>query len=198
MNPLDAKKDHYRKLARKEGYRSRSAFKLFELNNKYHIIKKGSYVLDIGCAPGGWLQASLKLTRDCGKIMGIDISNIDEINGTYFLQKNIESNFIVDDIFHYFGKKVNSFICDISPHIVGKWSMDHIRQISLSYTSIKIMDKTLDDGGNALFKIFDGEYSNEFRNIFKKKFKIFKATKPSSSRKASSELYFVGLNYQIK
>ena len=95
----------------------------------------------------------------------------------------------------FFGSKINAVICDISPHITGNWSVDHAKQISLNYDCTKIMDKVLANKGNALFKVFDGEFSNEFRDYLKKKFTKIKRTKPKASRKPSSELYFVCLGY---
>ncbi|MDX1533523.1 MAG: FtsJ-like methyltransferase family protein, partial [Nitrosopumilaceae archaeon] len=86
-------------------------------------------------------------------------------------------------------------ICDLSPQVTGNWSVDHAKQISLNYDASKIMDKVLATKGNAIFKVFDGEYTTEFRDYLKKKFAKIKLTKPQASRKQSSELYFVCLGY---
>lgn len=195
MKLIDARKDHFRKLAREEGYRSRAAYKLKELNNAYRIIGPGFYVLDLGCAPGGWMQIAVKLSGNKGKIMGIDTSYVEDIPGAYIIQGDIENETIVDEILSYFERKVDAVICDISPQVIGKWSVDHAKQISLNYSCAKIMEKVLTHKGNAVFKVFDGEYSNEFRDYLKKKFAKIKLTKPQASRKTSSELYYVCLGY---
>lgn len=195
MKLIDARKDHFRKLAREEGYRSRATYKLRELNNAYRIIGPGFYVLDLGCAPGGWTQVAVKLAGNKGKIMGIDTVYVEDIPGAYIIQGDIENESIVDEILSYFERKVNAVICDISPQVIGKWSVDHARQISLNYSCAKIMEKVLIHKGNAVFKVFDGEYSNEFRDYLKEKFVKIKLTKPSASRKPSSELYYVCLGY---
>ncbi len=195
MKLIDARKDHFRKLAREEGYRSRASYKLRELNNAYRIIGPGFYVLDLGCAPGGWTQVAVKLAGNKGKVMGIDTAYVEDIPSAYIIQADIENESIVDDIFSYFERKVDAVICDISPQVIGKWSVDHARQISLNYSCAKIMDKVLVHKGNAVFKVFDGEYSNEFRDYLKEKFVKIKLTKPKSSRKPSSELYYVCLGY---
>lgn len=195
MKLIDARKDHFRKLAREEGYRSRATYKLRELNNAYRIIGPGFYVLDLGCAPGGWTQVAVKLAGNKGKVMGVDTAYVEDIPGAYIIQGDIENESIVDEILSYFERKVNAVICDISPQVIGKWSVDHARQISLNYSCAKIMEKVLVHKGNAVFKVFDGEYSNEFRDYLKEKFVKIKLTKPSASRKPSSELYYVCLGY---
>jgi len=195
MKLIDAKKDHYRKLARDEGYRSRASYKLKELNKSYRIIGAGHFVLDLGCAPGGWMQVAAKIVGNKGKVMGIDRSYVEEIPGTFILRASIDDDNIVKDIFDYFGEKVNTVICDLSPQVTGNWSVDHASQISLNYSAVKIMEQVLEKKGNSLFKVFDGEFSNEFYHYMKKKFLRVKLTKPKASRKPSSELYCICLGY---
>ena len=195
MKLIDAKRDHYRRLAHEQGYRSRSAFKLRELNKAYRIIGPGFNVLDLGCAPGGWTQVASQLVGNHGKVMGIDASYVEDIPGAELLRANIEDESLVDEVLEFFERKLDALICDLSPNITGAWSVDHAKQISLNYSCAKIMDKVLRYKGNALFKVFDGEFSNEFRDYLKKKFARVKLTKPKASRKQSSELYFVCLGY---
>ena len=196
MKLIDARKDHYRKLAHEQGYRSRAAYKLKELNKAYRIIGPGFFVLDLGCAPGGWTQVAVQIAGNQGKVLGVDTSYVEDIEGAELLRGNIEDESIVDEIFDYFEKKVNAVICDISPNVTGNWSVDHAKQISLNYSCEKIMDQVLAYKGNALFKVFDGEFSNEFRDFLKKKFAKIITTKPKASRKQSSELYYVCLGYK--
>ncbi len=195
MKLIDARKDQFRRLAREQGYRSRAAFKLKELNKAYRILGAGFYVLDLGCAPGGWTQIAVKSVGNQGKVMGVDTAFVEDIPGAEFLRASIEDESIVEEILEYFGRKVNAVICDLSPQVTGNWTMDHAKQISLNYDATKIMEQILTNKGNAVFKVFDGEYSNEFRDYLKKKFSRVKITKPLASRKASSELYYVCLGY---
>ena len=195
MKLIDARKDHYRKLAHEQGYRSRAAYKLKELNQSYRLIGPGFYVLDLGCAPGGWSQMAAKLTGNQGKVMGIDLSYVEEIPNVHLLQADIEDEFVIEEIMEYFGRKVNAVICDLSPKVSGNWSVDHAKQISLNYDCTKIMDQVLANKGNAVFKVFDGEYSMEFRDYIKKKFARSNLTKPKASRKQSSELYLVCMGF---
>jgi len=196
MRLQDARKDYYRNLAHEQGFRSRSTYKLKELNQSYRLIGPGFFVLDLGCAPGGWTQMAVKLVGNKGKVMGIDLSYVEEISGAHLIRGNIEDESIIDDILEYFGRKVNAVICDLSPQVSGNWTVDHAKQISLNYDGAKIMDKVLLHKGNAVFKIFDGEYSMEFRDFIKKKFSRVNLTNPPASRKQSSELYLVCLGYR--
>ncbi|OLB92122.1 MAG: 23S rRNA (uridine(2552)-2'-O)-methyltransferase [Thaumarchaeota archaeon 13_1_40CM_38_12] len=195
MKLIDARRDLYRRLAHQEGYRSRAAYKLKELNKSYRIIGPGFYVLDLGCSPGGWTQVALELAGNRGKVMGIDKSFVEEIPNTHIIRGDIEDESIVEEVFDYFTTKVNAVICDISPQVMGTWAIDHAKQISLNYAASKIMDHVLARRGNALFKVFDGEYSNEFRDYLKKKFVKVQLKKPKASRKTSSELYHICLGY---
>jgi 23S rRNA (uridine2552-2'-O)-methyltransferase len=195
MKLRDARKDYYRKLAHDNGFRSRSSYKLSELNKSYRLIGPGFYVLDLGCAPGGWTQVAVKLVGNQGKVMGVDLSFVEEIPGAYLVRENIEDEHLVDEVMTYFGRKVNAVVCDLSPQVSGNWSVDHAKQISLNYDCTKIMDKVLANKGNAVFKIFDGEYTLEFRDYIKKKFARINLTKPKASRTQSSELYCVCLGF---
>ena len=195
MNLRDARKDYYRKLAHDNGFRSRSSYKLSELNKSYRLIGPGFYVLDLGCAPGGWTQVAVKIVGNQGKVMGVDLSFVEEIPGAYLVRENIEDEHLVDEVMTYFGRKVNAVVCDLSPQVSGNWSVDHAKQISLNYDCTKIMDKVLANKGNAVFKIFDGEYTLEFRDYIKKKFARINLTKPKASRTQSSELYCVCLGF---
>jgi len=195
MKLRDARKDYYRKLAHDNGFRSRSSYKLSELNKSYRLIGPGFYVLDLGCAPGGWTQVAVKLVGNQGKVMGVDLSYVEEIPGAYLVRENIEDEHLVDEVMSYFGRKVNAVVCDLSPQVSGNWSVDHAKQISLNYDCTKIMDKVLVHKGNAVFKIFDGEYTLEFRDYIKKKFTRINLTKPKASRTQSSELYCVCLGF---
>jgi 23S rRNA (uridine2552-2'-O)-methyltransferase len=195
MKLADARKDYYRRLAHEQGFRSRAAFQLQELNKSYRLIGPGFYVLDLGCAPGGWTQMAMKLVGNQGKVMGIDLSYVEEIPGAHIIRENIEDEHVVDEVLSYFGRKVHAVICDLSPQVSGNWTVDHAKQISLNYDCTKILEKVLAHKGNAVFKIFDGEFSMEFRDYIKKKFVRINLTKPDASRKQSSELYLVCLGF---
>lgn len=195
MKLHDARRDQYRRLAHEQGYRSRAAYKLKELNHSYRIIGPGFYVLDLGCAPGGWTQMAVKLAGNQGMVMGVDMSYVEDVPGAHITRRDIADEDLPRDVILHFGRKANAVVCDISPKISGNWSVDHARQISLNYDCARVMDHVLARKGNAVFKVFDGPYSAEFRDYLKEQFVKVHTTKPKASRKQSSELYYVCLGF---
>jgi 23S rRNA (uridine2552-2'-O)-methyltransferase len=190
MKLTDAKKDYYRKLSKEEGYRSRSAYKLAQLNKSYHILRPGTNVVDLGCAPGGWLQVAKKEVKQ-GKVVGIDILNVLPIEGVTIFQGDIEDTRTVDLLIQALNGKANTLLSDISPNVSGIWNIDHAKQISLSKHSLNIASRVLVTGGGAILKVFEGELLKDFKKETEKYFRKVLLTKPLASRQQSSELYMV-------
>jgi len=186
----DAKKDHYRKLAKELGYRSRSAFKLIELNKKYNLIKSNDNILDFGAAPGGWLQVSSKLVMPKGKVIGVDLLPIMPVeeNVTIF-QGDIREKEVIERILRAGKGKVDVVLSDMAPNISGIWKIDHNNQIDLTMLIIDRFPELLEKNGSCLLKAFDGPRLKSLENNLKKNFKNVKLIKPKVSRNASSELY---------
>ena len=196
MRLADARKDQYRRLARDQGYRARSAYKLLQLNNSYHIIKKGSKVVDLGCAPGGWLQVVTKEVGHAGKVVGIDLKPVESVAGATVLKGNIEDVDMFEKIVGILGSKADVILSDLAPNVSGLWDIDHARQISLSATALGFARRVLRVGGSAVFKVFEGDLLNEFRADLKTSFGRVLLNKPSASRQESSELYIVCLDFK--
>jgi 23S rRNA (uridine2552-2'-O)-methyltransferase len=196
MKLIDAKKDYYRKLSKEEGYRSRSAYKLIQLNESYRILKLGSTVVDIGCAPGGWLQVARKAVSQSGKVIGVDTEKVVQLEGVTILRCDIENLSTINLIAETLNGKANILLSDVSPKISGLWSVDHARQISLSKSSMRIATQILAKGGNAVLKVFEGELLKEFTEEATGVFNRVHITKPIASRQRSSELYMVCLGFK--
>ena len=196
MRLADARKDHYRRLAKDQGYRARSAYKLLQLNNSYHIIKKGSKVVDLGCAPGGWLQVVTKEVGHAGKVVGIDLKPVESVAGATVLKGNIEDVDMFEKIVGILGSKADVILSDLAPNVSGLWDIDHARQISLSATALGFARQVLRVGGSAVFKVFEGDLLNEFKADLKTSFGRVLLNKPSASRQESSELYIVCLDFK--
>jgi 23S rRNA (uridine2552-2'-O)-methyltransferase len=131
MRLADARKDHYRKLAKDQGLRARSAYKLQQLNDSYRILKKGSRVVDIGCAPGGWLQIATKLVGPGGRVVGIDLKPVEPVVGAEILEGSIEDEKMKAKITEMLGGKADVLLSDLAPNVSGVWDVDHARQIRL-------------------------------------------------------------------
>jgi 23S rRNA (uridine2552-2'-O)-methyltransferase len=191
MKLADSKKDQFRRLARDQGYRSRSAFKLKQIDESYRILNKGYCVVDIGCAPGGWLQVALSEVGHKGKVIGIDIKKIEPLTEAFVIQGNIEDEDIINSILKISNSNVDVVLSDLSPNVSGNWDLDHARQIDLTRSALKLADKILKKGGKVVLKVFQGDMLNELIVELKKEFKKVILTKPNASRQVSSEIYLI-------
>jgi len=195
---VEKKKDQYYKKAKEESYRSRASFKLLQLNKKYKIIKSGTAVLDLGAAPGGWSQVALERVGEEGIVLGVDLQKIKPFKepNFNFIRGDFTDSEIRKKMKDVLDGQADTIISDASPSLSGIKDVDHLRSIDLANSVIEIAEDILEDNGNLLIKVFQGE---EFKNLLdslRKKFKILKTTKPSSSRKKSSEMYVIGLKYK--
>jgi 23S rRNA (uridine2552-2'-O)-methyltransferase len=196
MRLADARKDQYRRLAKDQGYRARSAYKLMQLNNSYHILKRGSKVVDLGCAPGGWLQVATKEVGSAGKVVGIDLKPVEQVAGATVLEGNIEDPQMLSKIADILGGKADIVLSDLAPNVSGVWDIDQARQISLSTIALSFARQVLRVGGSAVFKVFEGDMLGEFRAELKNSFGRVLLSKPTASRQQSSELYIVCLDFK--
>lgn len=200
MKLSDARKDQYRKLARENLYRSRAVYKLSQINKSHHILKEGIKVVDIGSAPGGWLQIVSKIVGPRGMAVGIDLKEIEPIPNVITVVGNIENTEDVDKLIRIIGNsgKVDVVLSDLAPNVSGLWEMDQLKQIDLSKKALEFAKIALKDNGSALFKVFQGENSSEFIKDLKSVFLNVIITKPDASRKQSSEIYVVCKRYRRK
>ncbi len=192
-----ARRDLYRRLAREQGYRSRAAYKLLEINNSFYMLKPGLKVVDVGCYPGGWLQVASSKVGSRGLVIGIDVRRLDyNAENVKVVQGSIEDNSIIDRLKELLNNKADLILSDVSPNLSGIWSLDHARQIHLSSRVLAIADAILKVNGNAVLKVFDGDMLKDFINDAKARFRYVRIYKPKASRKESSELYLVCLGYR--
>ena len=188
----ERKNDGFYKMAKKENYRSRSAFKLIQINEKFKLIKMGDTIIDLGAAPGGWSQVALDLVGPSGLVIAIDIVRMPELKNVNFIQADIRDETIESQIKQIITdnektSRVASVISDMAPNTTGNISMDHARSIELAEYALEISKKLLAPGGSMLVKLYDGEDFISYREEVKKEFKTFNAYKPIASIKKSKE-----------
>ena len=190
---MERKQEQYYKKAKKENYHSRASYKLLQLDNKFKIIKKGDYIVDLGAAPGGWSQVALERVGEEGLVVGVDLQRIKHMESPNFI--GIRGDFTKEEtlqnICKITGKKVDVVLSDASPQLSGVKDVDQIRTLELALAVIKITNYILKPHGSLIMKAFQGE---EFENLLKKikkEFKTVKTTKPPSSRKKSVEMYMI-------
>ena len=191
----ERKRDYYYKKAKEEKYRSRAAYKLLQAVKKYKFISKGDVVVDLGAAPGGWIQAASRIIGKNGFVLGVDLKPIKP-----FLQDNIQT--VIGDIneeetlqqiLSILPEKADVVISDVSPNISGIWEVDHARQIALAEQSMKIALKVLKPSGNFFVKVFQGDMFDDFVRKVEEHFRVVKIVKPKASRAKSSEMFVLGL-----
>ena len=170
------------------GYRSRSAFKLIEMNEKFKFLNKNTSVLDLGSSPGGWSQV-LKNKISDGKIVAVDIKPMEKIDKVIFLQKDLKNPFIYEEIISYFGKRIDLVISDIAANTTGNKNLDSYRTGELCLKSMELAKKVLRQEGIFLSKIFMGSIFEEIHEKANKYFKKVIKYKPKSSKKESKEIY---------
>ena len=181
-------RDQFFKKSRTLGYRSRSAFKLIELNNKYKFIKKNTKLLDIGAYPGGWSQVSSKIIT-AGKILSLDIKKMDQLNNVSFLQCNFLEVGAKEKILKFFKEKLDVVLSDMAANTTGNKSLDCIRTNQLCADVVEFSSKILKPNGVLVSKLFMGEDFLEVKELAKFRFKKVQFFKPKASRNESKETY---------
>lgn len=183
-------RDKYTDKALSGGLRARSAYKLLQINNKYHIIKKGDDILDLGCWPGGWMVAAKRIGAN--KVLGIDLAEIQPIENTEFIQGSVLENKTTNKIQGAF----DAVLSDLAPKTSGNRHLDVVRSLDLADAAFKIAQKHLKPNGNFLVKVFQGTGYQEFFNKMKYYFTFTKTVKPEASRQRSMEVYLLGIGFK--
>lgn len=192
----ERKTEHYYNKAKAEGYRSRASYKLKQLNEEFKFFEGAKWVLDLGAAPGGWLQVAGE-SIDGGLVLGVDLKEIDDL-----YMENVET--IVGDVrdpavqgailgrFH--GEKADVVMSDMAQNVMGVWEVDDLRQIHLARIALNIADKLLREDGWMIVKVFQGKEHEAFINEMRAMFEKVIIVKPLASRKGSAEVYVVAKN----
>jgi cell division protein FtsJ len=181
-------RDQFFKKSKTLGYRSRASFKLIEINKKYRIIRSNTNLLDLGCSPGGWSQVASKIIT-YGKIMSIDIKDMEPLKNIKFLKGDIMKKETKAAVIMYFKSNLDVIISDMAADTTGNKSLDSIRTNQLCASIINFSKETLKPKGVLVSKLFMGEDFIEVKNLAKSVFKKVNFFKPESSRKESKETY---------
>ena len=190
------KREYYYRKAKEEKYRSRASYKLLQVMEKYQFIKLGDVVVDLGAAPGGWMQVARKTVGNKGFVLGIDINPIQPFETQNFqtILGDIMDSQMIEQIKECLPRQADVVISDVSPNISGIWEVDNARQIDLAKRSLEIAVSILKPNGNFLGKIFQGEMTEAFVKKVKQYFTFVKSVKPKASRPKSAELYVLAMN----
>ncbi len=192
--------DPFVKKAKDAGYRSRAAFKLVEIDEKYKILKKGKIVVDLGAAPGGWSQVAVAKVG-AGNVVAIDLLEMDAIPGVRFIQQDFLTEDAPQKIIELLQEQTRRDRCDIvisdmAANTTGDASLDHLRIMTLLEDALVLSEKILKEGGCFVGKLFQGGNSDQIVKLLRQNFGKVNYFKPDSSRKDSSEVYLVALNFK--
>lgn len=191
----ERKRDYYYRKAKEEKYRSRASYKLLEVVWKYHFLNEGDVVVDLGAAPGGWLQAARKTVGSEGFVLGVDfniIQPVEEANVCAIIG-DITQPETIKKIKEILPSLADAVISDVSPNVSGVWEVDHARQIELARSSLAIAAEILRSGGNFFVKVFQGDMFDDFIREVKNYFRRVKIIKPKASRAKSAEIFVLGM-----
>jgi 23S rRNA (uridine2552-2'-O)-methyltransferase len=185
--------DFYYRQAKREGFRSRSALKLQEIAEKYSIVRSGDHIVDLGSAPGGWLQVERDLAGENGLVIGVDLSFIRPLpyNNVRLIKGDINDPAVLEEIISMSGGPVDVLTSDLAPKFSGIHDFDHARQISLARAALACATKVLRRGGKMVIKVLTGSEFAGFQKELERSFANVKVYKPKASRERSSETYIV-------
>lgn len=190
--------DSYYKKAKQEGYRSRAAYKLLELQQRFHLMRPGDVVLDLGAAPGGWLQVAAKFVGENGKVIGIDLQPIETLRepNVIFLQGDITSAEISKKLEELVDGRFDRVLSDLAPRLSGIRDADNARCLELNRIALTVAITMLRRGGSFLVKSFVNQELQTFTLEVKKHFHSVQRTRPEATRQGSSEFYFIAKDFK--
>ena len=191
--------DSYYKKAKREGYRSRAAYKLLELQQRFRLMRPGDVVVDLGAAPGGWLQVAAKFVGQSGKVIGIDLQLIERLREPNIIcfQGNITSPEISKKISEIVDGKVHCVLSDLAPRLSGIRDADAARCLELNRTALTVATALLRPGGSLLAKGFVNQELHTFTLELKQHFHSVQRTRPEATRQGSSEFYFFAKDFHV-
>jgi len=185
--------DQYVKKAQQQGLRSRAAFKLMELNDKYHLLRKGMRVVDLGSAPGSWTQVVQRVLDDRGQVIALDVLPMDPLENVHFIQGDFtedEPLALLEEAMK--GQHADLVLSDMAPNMSGMGAVDQPRAMYLAELALAFAEKWLEPGGNFVVKVFHGEGFDGFVKEVRSMFEKVQIRKPSASRPRSREVYILG------
>lgn len=189
--------DPYVKQAQKEGYRSRSSYKLIQLNEKDRLIRPGMLIIDLGSAPGGWSQVAARLVGDKGRVLATDILPMDPLRNVEFVQGDFTEESVLNELLGLLeGSKPDLVLSDMAPNISGIDSADQASSIYLVELALDMARQVLKPGGDFVAKVFQGVGSDAYIKDLRTSFGKVSIRKPAASRARSREVYIVGKGFE--
>jgi 23S rRNA (uridine2552-2'-O)-methyltransferase len=191
--------DPYVEEAKRQGYRSRAAFKLTEMDDRYHVLKPGMKVVDLGAAPGGWSQVAADRVRALGgngRVVAADLVDIEPIPGVEMLTLDVSEREALNRIKAGIGGRADVLLSDMAPATTGHRATDHLRVVALAEAALDVAEDLLAPGGTFLAKVFQGGASGDLLARLKRDFAKVQHVKPKASRPESPEVYVLATGFR--
>jgi 23S rRNA (uridine2552-2'-O)-methyltransferase len=188
--------DPYVAAARRRGYRSRAAFKLIELDERFHLFRRGGRVVDFGCAPGGWTQVAVERVGLRGHVVGADLAETAPVAGATILRADLTDPTSVASIASALGGAADIVLSDMAPATTGHAATDHLRIVALAEAAFAVAEEILEPGGVFVAKVFQGGAEGELLARLKRSFAELRHAKPPASRAESAETYVVAKGFR--
>ncbi len=185
-----ARKDHYYNKSKQQGYRSRAAYKLQQLDESAHLLHDGETVVDLGAAPGGWLQVAAEEVGDTGTVIGVDLQRIKSIDNVETIRGDMTEEETQQEVIDVAGS-ADVVLSDMAPNMTGEYSLDHARSVYLARQAFETALELLDSGGDFVVKVFQGPDLDDLRDDMEPEFEYVRTMSPDASRDESSEVYLV-------
>lgn len=187
--------DPYVAAARRQGYRSRAAFKLIQLDERFHLLKPGLRVVDLGCAPGGWTQVATQRVGAQGRVVGIDLNPMDPVPGATILRGDFRDPAMAQQLREALGGPADVVLSDMAAPATGHAATDHLRIVALAEDAFTLAETLLTPGGAFIAKVFQGGAEGDLLSRLKRAFADVRHAKPAASRSESAETYVVARLY---
>ncbi|MBC9208841.1 RlmE family RNA methyltransferase [Roseomonas aerophila] len=188
--------DPYVRAAKAAGWRSRAAFKILELDEKYKLFHPGQRVVDLGAAPGGWTQVAVQRVGDAGRVVALDLLPMDVIPGAILLEGDFQEDAVEQAVLAAMDGPADLVLSDMAPNTTGHNATDHLRILGLIELALHFAAKVLTPGGAFVAKAFQGGTEKDLLNMMKRDFASVKHAKPPASRKGSAEMYVVAQGFR--
>ena len=190
--------DPYVRAAQAAGYRSRAAFKIKELDEKFHLLKPHARVVDLGAAPGGWTQVAMQRIAPGGRVVALDLLAMDPVSGAVVLQGDFQDAAAEQAVLAALAGEADLVLSDMAPNTTGHNATDHLRIIALAELALDFALKVLAPGGGFVAKVFQGGTEKDLLDLLKRRFAVVRHVKPPASRKDSAELYVVATGFRAE
>jgi len=188
--------DPYVTEAKRQGYRSRAAFKLLQLDERFHLLSRGRRVVDLGCAPGGWSQVAAERVGSPGAVVGVDLSETDSLPGVTLLRGDFRDEAIQAQIRAALGGPADLVLSDMAAPATGHAATDHLRVVALAEDALALAQTLLKPGGAFVAKVFQGGATGDLLAALKKAFAEVRHAKPAASRAESAETYVIAKGFR--